>query len=311
MWRAVVLAVSGNPAFRRLVTRSSIGRRMALRFVAGETLDSAIAAARELNLRGAAVELDYLGEHVREREQAAQVVETYVNILDEIASSRVESHISLKPSQMGLELEDDLTYTNLKRVVQKAASYGNFVWIDMESSDYTERTIKLYEKLRARFDNVGLALQAYLHRARADVESIVSINGTARLCKGAYSEPPEVALRHKSDVDSNFALLSEILLSSRQYHAIATHDEKMIAHAVEFARANGLDKRSFEFQMLYGIRRDLQSLLAREGYRLRVYVPYGEQWYPYLMRRLAERPANLAFLLRSLATEVHHIDRRT
>lgn len=303
MWRSVVLGVSSNAVVRQLVTRSGFGRRTALRFVAGETIDRAIAAARDLSLRGASAELDYLGEHVVDERQTSQVVSTYLDMLDRIASAGIPAQVSLKPSQMGQELGDDLSYENLRSVVEKAASHRNFVWIDMEGSAYTELTIQLYRRLRARHDNVGIALQAYLYRTRADVESLLAIGGTVRLCKGAYSEPPDVAFPHKREVDLNFKLLAEVLLSSRQYHAIATHDEKMIRHAVEFARAEGVDSRNFEFQMLYGIRRDLQAQLLRDGYNLRVYVPYGEQWYPYLMRRLAERPANLLFLVRNVVAE--------
>ena len=304
MLRSGLLALSTNEGIRHLATRSSLGKRLASRFVAGETIDEAIAATQELNVRGASVELDYLGEHVADLAQTGVAVSNYLDMLARIAGANIEAQVSVKPSQMGQELDDDLCYINFCRVLERAGEHENFVWMDMESSDFTERTLQLYTKLRARFNNIGLALQAYLYRCRADVEAISSIVGTVRLVKGAYNEPHHVAFPRKRDVDDNFALLTEALLSSKQFHAIATHDEKMINHAIEFAKANGLSPQGFEFQMLYGIRRDLQIRLLQGGYRLRVYVPYGEQWYPYLMRRMAERPANLLFMVKNVATEV-------
>ena len=304
MWRSAMLAVSTNEGLRRLVMRSGVGWRVASRFVAGETIGEALAAAIELDRRRALVELDYLGEHVTEERQASLALGAYVEALDRIADSRIHAQVSLKASQMGLELGDDLCYRNCRRVMERAAEHGNFVWIDMEGSDSTERTVQLYKRLRAAHDNVGLAIQAYLYRSKADVEAIISIEGTVRLCKGAYDEPPQVAFRKKSEVDGNYRRLTEALLASGRYHAIATHDEKMILHTIDIARARGLSNQAFEFQMLYGVRRALQVRLIREGYRVRIYVPYGEQWYPYLMRRLAERPANVLFLLKSVISEV-------
>jgi proline dehydrogenase len=205
---------------------------------------------------------------------------------------------------MGLAIDGDLCYQNIRKIVERAALHGNFVWVDIEDSPTIDRTIQIFKRLRAQYPNVGIALQSYLYRTRRDTEEILSLGGTIRLVKGAYQEPPEVAFPNKRDVDLSFRLLSELLLSSGQFQAIATHDEKMIQHAIEYARAHGIPKESFEFQMLYGVRRDLQERLVREGYRLRLYVPYGEQWYPYFMRRLAERPANLVFLLGNVAREL-------
>lgn len=303
MWRSAVLALSTNRAMRQIATRNGLGKRMASRFVAGETIDEAIAVAEDLNQRGATVELDYLGEHVTDEGQAVLAVKTYLDTLDRIANTRVDAHVSLKLSQMGQELGDELCYDNSRKLLERAAEYANFVWLDMEGSDSTERTIQLYKKLRAEYENVGIALQAYLYRSKADVEEILSIGGTVRLCKGAYSEPPEIAFPHKVEVDRNYKVLAEALISSGRYHAIATHDDKMIQHATRFAKARGADSQAFEFQMLYGIRRDLQARLLRDGRRLRIYVPFGEQWFPYFMRRLAERPANTLFLASSIVAE--------
>lgn len=303
MWRSAFLYLSTNGSVRHIATNSSLAWRFASRFVAGETLDSAIEATREINRRGASVELDYLGESVLDRRQAKEAANAYLRMLDAIAASGVDSHVSLKPSQMGQGLSDDLCYQNIERVVERAESYGNFVWVDMESSAYTERTVRMYKGLRARHENIGVALQSYLHRCKADVREIVALGGTVRLCKGAYQEPPQVAFRDKRDVDRSYAILSEVLLGSGRFHALGTHDEKMIDHALRFAQAHGIDRRAFEFQMLYGVRRDLQERLVRDGYGLRVYVPFGDQWYPYFMRRLAERPANLLFLMGNLARE--------
>ncbi len=300
MWRSVVLTLSNNMATRQLVTKNPFGRRAAQRFVAGETIADAVAAARELNRRDASVELDYLGEHVSDATQAKQAMRTYLAMLDKIAVSGIDSHVSVKASQMGQDVNEDLCFDNISKVIERAAATESFVWMDMEGSNYTERTIELYKRLRAQHENVGLALQAYLHRTKADAEDIISIGGTVRLCKGAYSEPHDVAFAHKSDVDGNYAALTELLLGSGHFHAIATHDEMMIRHAVEFARSHALDRQAFEFQMLYGVRRDLERRFAAEGRRLRLYVPFGSAWYPYFMRRLAERPANLFFLLKNL-----------
>lgn len=303
MWRSVLLTMSASATVKQLMTGHAFGRWAASRFVAGESIDDAIAAAEEVNRRGAAAELDYLGEHVEDERQAAVAVGHYLSMVDRIVRARVDSHVSVKASQMGQELSDRLCEENMLKVISRAAELGIFVWLDMEDSRFTERTIQLYKNLRAQHDNVGIALQSYLYRTNSDVEEIIAVNGTVRLCKGAYDEPADVAFSRKEDVDRNFALLTEVLLTSGHQHAIATHDEKMIHHTIEFARSNGIGAQDFEFQMLYGVRRDLQARLVRDGYGLRIYIPYGEQWYPYLMRRLAERPANLLFLTRNVISE--------
>lgn len=303
MWRSAFLYLSTNGGVRHIATNSKLAWKFASRFVAGETLASAVEAAREINRRGASVELDYLGESVLDRRQAEEAANAYLRMLDAIAESGVDSHVSLKPSQMGQELRDGLCYENVERILERAERYGNFVWVDIESSAYTERTVELYKTLRARHQNVGIALQAYLYRSKADIQKVISLGGTIRLCKGAYQEPPQVAFRDKKDVDRNYTALSEMLLGCGHFQALGTHDEKMIDHAIRFVQDRVIDRRSFEFQMLYGVRRDLQERLIQDGYRLRVYVPFGNQWYPYFMRRLAERPANLFFFVGNLARE--------
>ncbi|MHB1160195.1 MAG: proline dehydrogenase family protein [Chloroflexota bacterium] len=304
MWRSVFLSLSTNGGVQHLATRSKIARAISSRFVAGNTLAEAVAATRVLNRRGVTVEMDYLGESVTDRMQAEVAADAYLEMLDGIAASGADSQLSLKPTQMGLAIDAELCYANIERIVERAAQQGNFVWMDIEDSPTIDRTLQIFERLRLRRPNVGIALQSYLYRTRKDVEDVLSVQGTVRLVKGAYSEPPEVAFSDKRDVDRSFRLRTERLLSSGIFHAIATHDEKMVQHAIDYAGSHGIPKEGFEFQMLYGVRRDLQEQLTRDGYRLRLYVPYGEQWYPYFMRRLAERPANLVFLLGNVAREV-------
>jgi len=304
MWRSVFLSLSNNGGVRHVATRSRLARGISSRFVAGNTLEEAVAATKELNSHGISVEMDYLGESVTDRLQAEAAVRAYLEMLDGIAASGADSQVSLKPTQMGLAIEEELCLSNIERIADKAARYGNFVWVDIEDSPTIDRTIRIYRTLRGRYPNVGIALQSYLYRTRRDAEEILSIGGTIRLVKGAYQEPPEVAFPDKRDVDRAFRLLTELLLCSGRFHAIATHDERMIQHTIDFAAAHGIPREGFEFQMLYGVRRDLQERLISDGYRLRLYVPYGEQWYPYFMRRLAERPANLVFLLGNVAREL-------
>ncbi len=274
-----------------------------MRFVAGERLEDAIAVSLELNRQGAGAEIDYLGENVQNWRQAEAAVGVYLRLLDRIAAEGVDAQVSLKLTQMGLDLDQERCLTGVRAIVEKAAGQDNFVWLDMESSNYTDVTLEAYRKLRAEHPNVGVAIQAYLYRSETDVRDLLSMEGTVRLCKGAYMEPPEVAFPDKKDVDRSFVHLAEMLLLSRRLQAIATHDENMMRRVIRFARASGIPPQDYEFQMLYGVRRDLQRRLLREGYRLRVYVPYGSEWFPYLMRRLAERPANLLFILSSIAKE--------
>jgi len=303
MWRSAFLYLSTNAPVQHLATKSRVARKISSRFIAGDTLPEAVAATKALNSKGLTVELDFLGESVTDREQAEAARDTYLAMLDGISAGQADSQVSLKPSQMGQALSDELCYDNIEQVVLKAEGLGNFVWVDIEESPTVDRTIALFKKLRARHSNVGIALQSYLHRTRKDAQEVISMGGTIRLVKGAYQEPPEVAFPDKKDVDRNFKLLTEMMLSSGPFQAIGTHDEKMIQHAIDYAQAHNISKERFEFQMLYGVRRDLQERLASDGYNLRLYVPYGDRWYRYFMRRLAERPANVIFILGSVVRE--------
>ncbi len=301
MLRAPLLFLARQRTCRDLLMGHGFSRRVALRFVAGETLDDAIAVVRALNRAGIRATLDHLGENVADPEAARRAAADYVEALNRIAASGVDCNVSLKLSQMGLDLSRDLCRANVEAVIAAAARHGNFVRIDMESSQYVQRTLDLYTDLRARgFTNVGVVIQSYLYRSRADVEKLLAQRARIRLVKGAYSEPASIAYPRKRDVDTNFLRLAALLLEHGNYPAIATHDEKIIEWTKRYACEHGIDRSRFEFQLLYGIRRDLQQALARQGYNVRVYVPYGSEWYPYLMRRMAERPANLFFVLANL-----------
>ena len=280
--------------------KNGVSRRVAQRFVAGETLDDAIAAARALNAAGFPVSLDLLGENVLDRDGAVRAAETYVAMFDRIAAEKLDGNISLKLTQLGLDLDAALCEASLLRIADSAAGRRNFVRVDMEGSPYTQRTVDLVRRVRARTDAVGTVIQSYLFRSEKDVRDLIAAGCRVRLVKGAYKEPAEIAFPAKADVDANFVSLMKLLLPSGIYHAIATHDPRMISATKEFAAAQGIGKDKFEFQMLYGIRTDLQRGLLSEGYRVRVYIPFGTDWYPYFMRRLAERPANLTFFMRNL-----------
>lgn len=295
--RDSLLYLSRQRQIGQTIGRVPLARRLAERFVAGETLDQAIDVVRALNGRRIRATLDHLGESVTSFREAEQAADAYVEILDRIAAEGVDSNVSLKLTQMGLDLDVRLCRLNLRRVVEQARRQGNFVRVDMESSDYTQITFDLVRELRAEYEHVGVVVQSYLYRSRADVERLIEEGTRVRLCKGAYAEPPTVAYPDKRDTDRSFVELMELLLLKGNYPAIATHDERLIRHALRFARERGIEPSRFELQMLHGIRRDLQNRLARDGYNVRVYVPFGTEWYPYLMRRLAERPANLTFLL--------------
>lgn len=294
-----MLALADNRAIHNLIVTNGVFRRMALRFVAGETLDQAIEAVQKLP-KGARATLDYLGENVHTAEEADQACRIYLDIFDAITRSGVDSNASIKLTQMGLDIDPDLCVRNMRRVLDKAAETQNFVRIDMEGSAYTQITLDVFSQLWQTHKNVGVVIQSYLYRSEQDVNTINQMGARVRLCKGAYAEPPEVAFPAKSDTDANYRRLSERLLTQGTYPGIATHDESMIEHVKSFAKANGIANDRFEFQMLYGIRRQKQEQLLGEGHNLRVYVPFGAQWYPYFMRRLAERPANLMFFLNSL-----------
>lgn len=300
MLRSLLLFLSDRETPKKLLLRSSFGRKLAARFIAGEELDDAVRVVRRLNEASFEVTLDFLGESVHQPAAAEDACQEYLAILDRIALEKLQSHISVKLTQLGLDIDEALTQRNLEAIWKRAHQYGTFVRIDMESSAHTEATLRVFQAAGAPRNVLGIVIQSYLRRSGKDVEALLNCGARVRLCKGAYKEPPIVAFPDKADVDRSYVKLMEELLASGYYHAIATHDPKMIAATKAFARAHGLGPERFEFQMLYGIRRKLQRELLSEGYRVRVYVPFGRQWYAYFMRRLAERPANLLFLIRSL-----------
>jgi len=305
MFRDLFLALSTSRTVADLVTGHAAFRRMARRFVAGETLDEALRVLSDLRARGLACSLDHLGESVTDADTARQAVTEYLRALDRLAHDGIPSHVSIKLTQMGLDLSHNLCLENSRTIVARAKQAGTFVTIDMEGSAYTQRTLDIYRALHQEFPNVGVAIQAYLYRSQNDVAQLAAEGATIRLCKGAYKEPPSIAYPKKADVDANYRRLLEIYLrpeylAKGAYVAVATHDEKIIRWTLDYTRAHNIPTSAFEFQMLYGIRRDLQLRLAAQGYVTRIYVPYGTHWYPYFMRRLAERPANTFFLLRNL-----------
>ncbi len=297
--RGVVLAVAGNRAVTSLVTRYGL-RLGARRFVAGEEWEQAAAAVRVLNENGIMATMDYLGESVSDRWMAEAARDTYLGLLEGIAASEVNANVSLKLTQMGLDISPDFCLQNVMAIVGKAKILGNYVRVDMEDSPRTDATIATFRKLRAEFDNVGLVVQSYLYRSEKDVRSLADLRPNLRICKGAYLERPDVAFPRKADVDANYRKLVLLNLEFGGKTCLATHDEKIINWAKKLIAERSLPKDSYEFQMLYGIRPALQRQLAAEGHPVRVYVPYGRQWYPYFTRRLAERPANLFFILASL-----------
>lgn len=301
--RSAFIALSHNRPLRRFSEQSRLGARLSARFVAGLSIEDALRAAESVNAQGMAVTLDSLSESVTSETEAHQAAEIYHQVLDRIAERKLDANISVKLTQMGLELDPTLAETIARDLATHAHTLGNFVRIDMEDSRLTQITLDIVRRLNARAETrgaVGVVIQAYLYRSQSDIEQLLAEGIRIRLCKGAYKEPAEVAFPRKSDVDSSFVHLSRILLASSVYHGLATHDEAMVAAVRTYVRERGIEPGSFEFQMLYGVRRDLQRSLVKEGYRVRVYVPFGSAWYPYFMRRLAERPANLFFLARNL-----------
>ncbi len=298
--RALLLFLSRREGLKNFVLRFGIFRRAAWRFVAGENLDDAVAAVREANRRGIRASLDLLGENTRSQEDAERAAGEVVAMLDRIAAEKIDCNVSVKLTQLGLDLGRDYCYGNLMRIVRHARGLGNFVRVDMEDSRHTQATLELVVRALRECDNVGAVIQAYLYRSEKDVRMLIEHGCRIRLCKGAYLEPESVAFKRKKDTDANYVKLMKILLDSGLYHAIATHDEALIAATRAYAEAKKIAPDRYEFQMLYGIRRDLQQRLAGEGMRVRVYVPYGSHWYPYFMRRLAERPANVFFILRNV-----------
>jgi proline dehydrogenase len=298
--RSFLLHLSENKRLAPLIMNNAVSRRVARRFVAGETLDDAIEAGREVNRARRSASLDLLGENVSDEAGARRAAEGYIAIFDRIAREKLDANVSLKLTQLGLDLGELLCQELLEGIVAHAAELGNFVRIDMEGSAYTQRTVEITRRVRAKYSNVGTVMQAYLYRAEQDVKDLLSVGCRMRLCKGAYEEPPDIAFPKKADVNANYIKLMKLLLPSGIYHGIATHDPAMIQATKEFVCERNVGRDQFEFQMLYGIRTDLQGQLVREGYRLRMYIPFGTDWFPYFMRRLAERPANLVFFLRNL-----------
>jgi len=305
MLRSTFLWLSERRGLFEFVKRNGLARQFSARFVAGETLDEAIAAARDLNARNITVSLDLLGESVTSRAAAAGARDAAMEILDGIHATGVQANLSIKLTQMGLDLDAQLAAANARRILERARDHGIFVRVDMEASGYVQRTLALFhETLRPAFgDLVGVVIQTMLRRTEDDIEALVSAGARVRLVKGAYKEPEAVAFPDKRDVDAVFARCSERLLERGNYPAFATHDEALITHVKDHARAKGVGPERFEFQMLYGVRRDLQEGLRRDGYNVRVYVPFGTEWYPYLMRRMAERPANVWFIVGNVLRE--------
>ncbi len=279
---------------------SPLAERLTKRFVAGKSLERELDVCRRLNREGILVTVDHLGEKVSSEEEAMTSLEAYMKALRRIAAEQIAASVSIKLTQFGMDLSDELCRRNVERLMAEARAAGGLVEFDMEARRYVDRTLEMAARMHGEFGGVRCAVQAYLYRSAEDIEALCRKSIPVRLCKGAYREPPEAAYPAKSRVDESYRRLSEVLLERGAYPAIATHDPKMIEHAIAFASRKGVPKTGFEFQMLYGIRRDLQARLVREGYRLRLYVPYGDAWYPYFMRRLAERPANLLFLVRNL-----------
>ena len=297
-----MIYLSRQEGLKDFATRFRPFKKLTTRFVAGETIDETIHFIRELNAEGCSASFDHLNESVTSAAEASAEVAEYLSILAKIDETGIRSNVSIKLSQFGLTLDSELAYKNARRVVEEAHRRGNFVRVDMEDSKVTQLTIDLFKRLREEFglNDVGIVLQSYLRRTYEDAQQLVKLPARIRICKGAYNEPPEVAFPDKKDVDKNYIRVMQLLLSSGIYHGIATHDPKMIEATINFADREGVGKEAFEFQMLFGVRRDLQRQLARDGYNMRVYVPYGKHWYPYFMRRLAERPANIWFVMKNL-----------
>jgi proline dehydrogenase len=303
--RQGLLWLSERQQVFNFVRRNGLARKFASRFVAGETIEEAVSAARELARRDISASLDLLGESVGVEAEAVAARDQYLRMLDRMAEAQEEVNVSVKLTQMGLDIDEDLCYVNMVRILDKARQLRGFVRLDMESSEYTQRTLDFFtQRLFDQYgEHCGVVIQSALRRSEKDIDNLIGLKARVRLCKGAYLEPPAVAFPNKSDVDKSYVLLMERLLLKGTYPGIATHDESIIKLARRFVRREQIPEDRFEFQMLYGVRRDLQSRLRQAGYNMRVYIPFGTQWYPYLMRRLAERPANIAFILGNLVRE--------
>ncbi len=303
MLRQFFIALSESKSMRAVAERSPMGKRASARFVAGLTMEDIMRVTKELNHIGIAVTMDVLGENVTNEQEARESAGAYHKMLDEITARKLNANVSVKLTHVGFDVDEKMCRDLVCGMVKHAAELNNFVRVDMEGSPYTQRTLDLVKDLHAAVspvDAVGVVVQSYLYRSEKDVEDLCSNGIRIRLCKGAYKEPADIAFPKKADVDANYVKLMKMLLKSGLYHGIATHDENMIRETIAFARQENIPNDAFEFQMLYGIRRDLQEKLVRDGYRMRVYVPFGSEWYPYFMRRLAERPANVLFIAKNL-----------
>jgi proline dehydrogenase len=300
MLKAALLKAAGSPSLKRLVTSTPVARRVAGRFIAGDTLDEAEQAIRVLNDRGVSVALDYLGENTESTARARESTGAYLAALDRIQEGGLDANISVKLTAMGLDLRQELALQEATRVAARGKEVGAMVGVDMESNAYVDRTLDIVEAVERSYDNVGVCLQSYLYRTRDDLDRLNRGGVPVRLVKGAYQEPPEVAYPQKAGVDGAYARLLDTLIQANPYPMVATHDPAMVRLTKTLVAKHRRDRDTFEFQMLYGVRRDLQEEVVAEGYRLRVYLPYGTQWFPYFMRRLAERPANLYFFLSNL-----------
>jgi proline dehydrogenase len=303
MLRAFFVNLSENRFLRNFAERSAIGHRVSGRFVAGTEIADAVRVTQAVNRAGMSVSIDNLGENVTNPEEASHSAQLYRQILDAIAADQLNANISLKLTHMGLDVDPDLAFRQVTELVDHATKINNFVRVDMEGSPYTQRTIDFVRGLHREAGHagkVGTVIQSYLYRSEKDVNDLLSERIRIRLCKGAYKESPEIAFPKKADVDANYLKLARTLMKSGVFHGLATHDEKIIAELKQFAKAENLPTTAYEFQMLHGVRRDLQQQLVREGYGLRVYIPFGSEWYPYFMRRLAERPANVVFIAKNM-----------
>jgi len=303
MLRSLFIGLSESKRLRHFAEQSPLGLRFSHRFVAGTQLGDVIRATQTVNEWGASVSIDNLGENVTNADESKYSAELYHHLLDEISARKLNANISLKLTHMGFDVSEELAFGLVTELLDHAVRINNFVRVDMEGSPYTQRTldfVREVHRLPGYAGRVGTVIQSYLYRSESDVKDLLSERIRIRLCKGAYKEPPEIAFPKKANVDANYLKLARTLMKSGVYHGMATHDERVIANIKQFARAENIPASAYEFQMLYGVRRDLQRHLVREGYRLRVYIPFGTEWYPYFMRRLAERPANVLFIARQM-----------
>jgi len=301
--RAAFISLSESKSLRSAAEKTWTGRRVSRRFVAGTTIEDALAATQAMNRLGLSVSVDNLGENVTNADEARHSAQLYHRLLDRMSEQGLDANVSLKLTHMGLDVDEAMAYQISSEVVEHAVRINNFVRVDMEGSPYTQRTLDFVHRLHRApglAGHVGAVIQSYLFRSEKDVEDLIACGIRIRLCKGAYKESPQIAFEKKTDVDANYIKLMKMLLKSGIYHGMATHDERMIRATIEFAQKEKIPPQAFEFQMLYGVRRDLQQRLVKEGWRCRVYIPFGTEWYPYFMRRLAERPANMLFIIKNL-----------